>query len=218
MSLTNPTSFDLFIKFPDGYTVRTAGENLVYSRDQAWTVQDAIITTSQLKFTLDRISGASTAISAKYYIYETPLTGASGITLNLAQQLLRIAKPNIDVYTDTNPDNYKFLLYNSLKYLPSGSDNRSITIVGDTTDKSTEVAIAHNLGYVPYFSCFVDDFISFANTRFSHAPFRSNTATLTRKSEVYADSTNLYVKMFNKSSSTYTGKFYFKIYKNNLLL
>lgn len=217
LSLTNPTSFDLFLEFPDGYTVKCAGENLVFSRDQQFTVQDAILTTTQLKFTLDRISGSGTAINAKYYTYETPLTGSSGILINPIDHLIRVAKSGFSALTERDPNNYRFLSgYNTLKYLPTGVGNQSITIVGDTTLKSTEITVPHNLGYVPYFTCFVDDFVSFANTRFALAPFRNETLTLLRKSEVYADSTNLYIKMFNKSSSTYTGKFYYKIYKNNL--
>lgn len=215
LSLSNPTSYDIFIEFPDGYTVKCAGENLVYSRDQNWTVQDSILTTSQLKFTISRLSGASTALSAKYYIYETPLTGSSGITIDPNDHLLRVSKPTFNALTETDPNNYIFLSnLNTLKYYTSG--DQSISITGDGTLKSTEVTIAHSLGYVPYFTCFVDDFVSFANTRFSQAPYRNETLTLVRKSEVYADSSNLYVKMFNKSANAYTAKFYYKIYKNNL--
>ena len=215
LGLSNPASYDLFIEFPDGYVVKCAGENLVYSRDQAFTIQDVIITTTQIKGTISRISGAGTAISAKYYIYETPLTGASGISINLNDHKIRVAKTGFDVLTETDPNNYNYLSgFNTLKYYTSG--NQSISITGDGTLKSTEVTVAHNLSYVPYFTCFVDDFVSFPNDRFSQAPYRNETLTLVRKSEVYADSTNLYVKMFNKSANAYTAKFYYKIYKNNL--
>lgn len=217
LSLTNETAFDLFLEFPDGYTVKTAGMNKVYSRDQTFSVNDVIITTSQIKFQIDRISGSNTAIEAKYYLYETPLTGSSGISITPENHLLRVSKEGYNALTETDPNNYVFLSgYNTLKYLPSGAGNQSITIVGDTTLKSTEVTVAHNLGYVPYFTCFVDDFINFPNSRFALAPFRNQTLTTIRKSEVYADSTNLYLKMFNQSANTYTGRFYYKIYKNSL--
>lgn len=217
LSLTNEASFDLFLEFPDGYTVKCAGENYVYSRDQQWTVIDAIITTTQIKFTLDRISGSDTAITAKYYIYETPLTGSSGITITPSDHLLRVAKSGFNALQETDPNNYIFLSgYNTLKYLSSGAGNQSITIIGDGTLKTTEIMVAHNLGYVPYFVCFVDDFMNYPGVRYSQAPFRNETLTLVRKSEVYANSTNIYLKMFNKSANTYTGKFYYKIYKNNL--
>lgn len=217
LSLSNPSVFDTFVKFPDGKTVKAAGENLVYSYDQSFTVQDVIITTTQIKFTLSRLSGSGTAISISYKIYESPLTGSSGITINPDDHLLRIAKTGYNAYTERDPNNFNFLSgYNTLKYLPSGSGNQSITIVGDGTNKNTEAMITHNLGYVPHFSCFVDDFVSYPNSRFSPAPFRSNTLTIIRKSELYADSNYLYLRMFNKSANTYTGRFHYKIYKNNL--
>lgn len=217
LSLSNEAAFDYFIKFPDGYTVHGVGAGTVYSRDHNFLAWNAIITTTQIKLNLTRDGGAGTALTVKYYIYETPLTGASGISIVQNDHWLRVAKSGYNALNETDPNNYRFLSgYNTLKYLPSGAGNQSITIVGDTTDKSTEVTVAHNLGYVPYHVCFVDDFDNFPDERFSLAPYKNSTLTINRRAEVYADTTNLYLKMFNQSANTYTGKFYYKIYKNSL--
>lgn len=68
------TSFVLFLKFPDGYTALIMGSGETISRDEAFEASDAYITATQIKFYLKRNSGSATNISAKYYIFETPLT------------------------------------------------------------------------------------------------------------------------------------------------
>ena len=215
LSLSNPTSFDLFLKFPDGYAVKCAGFARTNSRDANWSATDTILTTSQIKTYITRYAGADTAISAKYYIYETPLAGTTGITITQSDHLLRVSKAGKNALTATDPDDYIFLSgYNTLKYSFAGST--TITIVGDGSDKTTEVSVAHELLYTPYFTCFVDDFVNFPDQRYALAPYSNNTISLTRQSEVYIDGTNIYLKMFNTSSNTYTGKFYYKVYKNNL--
>lgn len=219
LSLSNESAFDLFIKFPDGYTIKCAGDAFVSSRDQNFNASDAILTTSQIKVYIERNGGSGTIITGSYYIYESPLTGTTGISINQGDNLMRVSKNSYDGLTETDPNNYQFLSgYNTLKYLPSGAGSAAITIngAGTTTLLTTEGTIAHGLGYVPHYTCFVDDFINFPNQRFALAPFSSNALTITRKSEVYIDDTNLYVKMFNKSASNYTGRFYWKIYQNDL--
>lgn len=217
LAIDHETSFDVFFKFPDGYTVKVAGENMVFSRDQNFSVQDVIITNTEIKFTLTRTGGSGTSIHLKYYIYETPLTSTTGIEIIPEDHLLRIAKADIDASVALEPNDYTFLSgFNTLKYFLEG--NRSINIVGDTTFKTTEVSISHGLGYVPYFTCFVDDFVAYPNSRYALAPYRNETLISVRKSEVYADSSNLYLKMFNQSSSNFTAKFYYKVYRNKLNL
>lgn len=218
LSIDDATAYDVFIKFPDGKTVKAAGENIVFSRDQNFTIQDIIITNTEIKCYIARLGGSGTSINVIFLIYETPLANSTGIEINPTEHTLRIGKAGVDVTLELDPNSYKFLLFNTLKYLPSGAGNQSITIVGDGTFKTTELTIAHNLGYVPYFTCFVDDFVSFPNSRYALAPYRNETLTMIRKSEVYADSTNLYLKMFNQSLNTYTSKFYYKIYRNKLNL
>lgn len=125
-----------------------------------------------------------------------------------------IAKPGFDAKKETNPDNIIFSSeYNTLKYYLS--DNRSITIAGDGTDKSTVLTIAHNLGYVPFFIVFVDDFAN-GISRYAPVPYINNTLSLIRMAEAWADDTNLYLKMRNKSTDTLIAHFYYKIFKNKL--
>lgn len=213
LSLTNEAAFDLFVKIDSTYAVKAAGENTIPHGN--FKVYDAIITTTQIKFYVERLAGSGTAIEAKYYIYETPLSGSSGLSITSNDNLLRVSKAGINGLTETDPNNYTFLSgYNTLKYVQSGST--TITIIGDGTDKITTTTIPHNLGYHPFVVVFTDDFVNFAGSRFSAAPFRSDTASFIRRSGFYFDDTNLYVQMYNKSSNTYTVTFYYKIYKNNL--
>ncbi len=127
-----------------------------------------------------------------------------------------VTKSGFDADTETNPDNIVFSTeYNTLKYYLNG--NQSIQIVGDGTLKTTTVEITHDLGYVPFFLVYVDDFVA-ANGHYNIVPFTSSTVTVTRAAEAWADTTKLYLKMTNKSSNTYTAHFYYKIFKNNLLM
>lgn len=127
-----------------------------------------------------------------------------------------IAKSGYDALTETNPDNLIFSSdYNTLKYDPGNGGNLQITVIGDGTDKSTEVSQSHGLGYVPFFAVYVNDFI-IGTTKFYLCPFKSDTAGNTIRAESWADGTNLYFRLRNKSGSTYTATFYYKIFKNRL--
>ena len=90
-------------------------------------------------------------------------------------------------------------------------------MLGDGTLKTTQVQIAHGQGYIPFFIAYVDDFVTNPNSQWGIVPYRNSTLTLERKAEVYADSTYLNLKLFNKSLSTYTARFYYKIYKESSL-
>lgn len=135
-------------------------------------------------------------------------------------QKIVIAKQGYNAETGTNLDNFIFHSeYNTLKYDISG--HTSIQIVGDTTEKTTETTIAHNLGYVPFFVVYAYiDAIVGSETGYSIIPKYYNrptdSPTVFREVEAFADSTNLYVRFRNKSSATYTATFYYKIFKNNL--
>lgn len=129
-------------------------------------------------------------------------------------QKIIISKPTYNILTETNPDNLIFSSdYNTLKYYINGST--SITIIGDGTDKYSETTIAHNLGYVPFFIVYVDDFVN-ASAYYNIVPSFNNTLFIFREAHAYANTSNLYIRMRNKSTYTYTANFYYKIYRNNL--
>jgi len=72
VSLTNPTSYMLFVKFPDGYTALIPGKGTVNSSDNVYDISDSYIDTTQIGM---YISGAgNNTFYYKYYIFETPLT------------------------------------------------------------------------------------------------------------------------------------------------
>lgn len=127
-----------------------------------------------------------------------------------------VAKPGYNALTETNPDNLIFSSdYNTLKYYLNG--NTSIHIVGDDTDKITTTPIAHNLGYVPLFIVYVNFFTSAPNiNEYSIVPHESDVGVRIRRAEAWADSTNLYLQLRNKSLNDDTAVFYYKIFRNNL--
>jgi len=124
-----------------------------------------------------------------------------------------LTKPTKDATTETNPDNMVFSSdYNTLKYYLSGSQD--IAITGDGTDKSTEVTITHDLGYIPVFMVYVNNI--FDDSGYYLVPFAYNPLGTIREASAWADTTKLYLKFRNKSPTTYTAHFYYKIFKNSL--
>lgn len=130
-----------------------------------------------------------------------------------------VAKSGYDAETDTNLDHIVFSSdYNTLKYDISGTTE--IVIIGDTTEKTTETTIAHNLGYAPFFVVYVyvEEFLQ----GYAITPYYNNrptdSPTVFREAEAFVDDTNLYVRLRNKSANTYTAQFAYKIFKNKLNL
>jgi hypothetical protein len=129
-------------------------------------------------------------------------------------QKIVVAKPGYDANTETNPDNLVFSSdYNTLKYYLDG--NASITIAGDGTLKTSTTEITHDLGYVPFFIVYVNDFVN-SPSKYNIVPFLNGTVVETINAEAWADTTKIYLRMTNKSNSTYTANFYYKIFRNNL--
>jgi hypothetical protein len=119
-----------------------------------------------------------------------------------------IAKPGFDATTETNPNNLIFSSdYNTLKYYLSGFYQML------NVSTTTNVTIAHNLGYVPFFQVFVNDLHYFTN-QYGPVEYYDSTGFL-RAARAYVDSTNLYLSL-NLGSGTVTANWYYKIFKNNL--
>lgn len=208
----SPTSFLLFVKFPDGYTGFCVGVGGVISRDSNFKVSDVYIDSTKIDFLIERFGGSGTALKFKYLILETPFGSSSGYALNLSEHKVRVSKSGYNALTDTNPDHYSFLSgFNDLKYFASGSQN--ISIVGDGSLKQTTITIAHNLGYEPVF--FPEVQVSFLVSGYAFAPIYSVFFDDIR-AEAWVDDTNLYLRFTNQSSDNITANFVYKIFKNNL--
>jgi hypothetical protein len=125
---------------------------------------------------------------------------------------LTISKPGYEA-TDSNPDHLIFSSdYNTLKYFMSG--DLSITIVGDDTLKRDTWSVTHNLGYVPFFLCYVNDFVY--NEGYYLTPYFNSSIGITQNAEAWADTTKIYFRLTNRSMDTCTANFYYKIFANNL--
>ena len=210
----SPSTMLLFVQFPDGSTGFCMGTGGVISKDEYYKVSDVYIDSTKIDFLIESF-GDGTDFKFKYYILEAPMDSSSGITLDLSEHKIRVAKSGYNALTDTNPDHYTFLSgFNTLKYFTSGSQN--ITIVGDTTYKQTVVTIPHNLGYVPVF--FVEVQISFLVSGYAFVPIINQAGILFDvRGEAWADDTNIYLRMTNLSDGdSITANFVYKIFKNNL--
>jgi len=124
-------------------------------------------------------------------------------------QKIVITKAGYDATTDTNVDHQVFNSdYDTLKYYASGY----VDLVVSGSD--VETTVTHNLGYIPFFVAFVNNYAFADPTYFSMVPASINDFTFYDTSQVYADSTKLYFKCFT-NSSTVTLRFYYKIFRNN---
>lgn len=132
-------------------------------------------------------------------------------------QVIKISKAGNNVVTETDPDDLIYSSdYNSLKYYLSGGTTISIT--GDGSEKTSEVTISHNLGYVPYFIVYSDGPNLFSGS-YSIVPYYSeNNPSAGNKvyCEAFCGTANLTLKFTNKSANSYTANFYYKIYRNIL--
>jgi len=73
LSSYSPTSFLLYLEFPDGYSVMCNGIGRTASRDGNFVVTGVYIDSTNVGFYLSRSGGSGTALKAKYLIFETPL-------------------------------------------------------------------------------------------------------------------------------------------------
>lgn len=124
-----------------------------------------------------------------------------------------VSKPGFDVGTTTLADNLIFSSdYNTLKYATSGTYLM-------TTNTTTVGTIAHNLGYVPYFQVFVNQFdVGTAlggTSQFAVVEYYNLSAPL-RAARAYVDGTNLYLSYNAGGTNSYNIIWYYKIFKNNL--
>lgn len=218
-----PTSYLLFLKFPDGYSVLIPGKGLVESRNGAFYAGSAEIDTTSIKFTLVRMSGSATALKAKYYIFETPL-GDDEYSPDVSPgSKVVVAKTGFDALTETNPNNLFYSSdYNTLKYSLSGG--KQISIAGNGTLRQTTETVAHNLGYTPFFIVYARMYTEGYENNFNNIVPRWDRISFGEfvvsddRAEAWADSTNIYLRLTTKQDSgeTLRGVFNYKVFKNNL--
>jgi hypothetical protein len=124
---------------------------------------------------------------------------------------IAISKPNINVGTAVNANDLIFSSdYNTLKYSISGT-------YAMTTNATTVGTIAHNLGYTPFFTVYVNqfDFPGAGTAEFGLVEYFNLQSPL-RAARAYVDNTNLYLSYNAGTVPTYTIQWYYKIFRNNL--
>ncbi len=134
-------------------------------------------------------------------------------------QKIIISKAGYNVLTETDSNNLIFSSdYNTLKYHTSGSFSIDIDI--NNTDTTEVESIAHNLGYVPFFTVFIKhqtnylpacEYHTTVGYGFGEGVYRAFTT--------WATSSTLYVQVYSDADGvvdTYTADFRYKIFRNNL--
>lgn len=127
-----------------------------------------------------------------------------------------ISRNGKNVLTTTDPRDLIYTSeYNTLKYFRSGTVKLSLT--GNGSTQNVQKVIAHGLGYIPFFTCFVNTasgLVWFPVPR-SEQTAAPNTTTY---AGAYADKNNIYLTLqTNRDSPTVVSCiFYYKIFRNNL--
>lgn len=71
--ISNPSSYMVFVKFPDGYTAFLPGKGVIYAKNSAYNIHDSYIDSTQIGMYIEG-GGVGATLNYKYYVFETPLT------------------------------------------------------------------------------------------------------------------------------------------------
>lgn len=120
-------------------------------------------------------------------------------------QKIVVSKAGINAGTATNPNDLTYSSdYNTLKYHQSG------TVVLEPGGADVIGTVAHNLGYKPFFSAFVNTF----TPNFNMIPGRFSDAGNYTHADGWVDDNKLYLKIStNSSSGTFTFRYF--VFRNN---
>jgi len=214
-TLTTAHAFAAFIKFPDGYACRLPSQYAnSYTNNNFYAGQ---LISDNSKLYCDIVGTSGTAF-IKYYIFETPLSGTIGNTINLTDHLLRVVKSGHDALVETDANNYNFLSgYNTWKYYALGTAN--LTIVGNGGTQTALGSVYHGLGYYPVVECMTNDNLgggTLANTYYNTVPFDTSGIAFTDRANCYWDTNYVYFEFSYSGTETITQNFYYKLFKNNL--
>lgn len=138
-------------------------------------------------------------------------------------QVMKVSKEGYDVMgtAGTVPNNLNYSSeYNTLKYYTAGSAVVSGSAVFPFT-ANYYGTINHNLGYYPYFSCFINDGAD-TSIYYNNGYILVGAGGFVRYATAFASTANLIflLSLQNGASGTLSGTatFYYKIFKNNLNL
>ena len=127
-------------------------------------------------------------------------------------QKLRISKPGYNAITESDKRNLVFTSdLASLNYYAEGS-------VGVSGGSGVTVqTIAHNLGYIPFFTAFIGPLGVGGDTNdYCMCPFIFADFSNSFIGSVWADATNIYLSIDHDYPSTISVTFYYKIFRNSL--
>lgn len=214
-TISSPYKYIIFLKSPrDGKTIILGGNAMTRTYNEDSRLFGSTIDATNIYLTFP-LQVAGSMMSASWYIFGTGVSG----TIPASDMVLAVAKSGSNVLTETNPDNFNFhSSLATLKYFTSDTYD-----MGSITD-TTEVTIAHNLGYVPFFIVFVKDLAAIISNGYALVPYYFSRSSIPSPSRdvaawAYADETNIYLKAYyqtNAIGTAFTFTWYYKIFKNNL--
>jgi hypothetical protein len=216
-SISTAHAYLMYIKFPDNSVTKVSSNIHNFSKDGNYSCSQLLM--DKDKFYLSIGSGYNSfSATVKYYIFESPLSGTIGKTINLSDHLLRIAKSGYDASSDTEADHYNFLSgFNTLKYYALGTAN--LTIIGNGETQTALGSVYHGLGYYPVIECMTNDNLgggTLANTYYATVPFDTSAFAFTDIANCYWDTNYVYFEFSYSGTETITQNFYYKLFKNNL--
>lgn len=122
-----------------------------------------------------------------------------------------VAKEGFNALTETDPDNLIYSSdYDTLKYHLSGEINVS------PNGGTVEATVTHGLGYIPYFTAYVDNFAGSPGTNYNMCPGKFAGFPGYVDADVYADSDKLYFVVHTDYNNTITVNFRYFIFRNRL--
>lgn len=210
-SISVPHAFKAFIKFPDNSATFLSYQTN-NSRNGTYSCSETLISNTQIKSRIQSVGTTNFNVDIKYYIFNQPLVGTVGGTINLSDHKIRVAKTGYDAETETDYVNYKFLSgFNTLKYFDFGTTSLSIPGTSGGTVNGT---IAHNLGYYPYVDCFVND--NSFGIEYNTIPYNVTSFAFQNYASACWDDNNLYFNFKYTGTASRTSLFSYKLFKNDL--
>lgn len=214
----NPTTFTVahgfsftpivygFCKFPDGY-VAMPGEKEradAIPIDRMWNIE---VDATNIYFSFTK--GASNYnVDLRYYVFESALSGDAIFLDN--QPNVMITKEGGEASSEDDLSKIAFSSnYGTLKYKTSGYVD--IT----TSGSGAETTITHGLGYVPFFTAFVNGFAMASSDNYNMCPGAFSDFGFYGYAYAYADTDKLYFRI-ETNSLTATTRFYYKVFTNNV--
>lgn len=135
--------------------------------------------------------------------------------------VMKVAKPGINVLTNSDPEKFKFSSeYGTLKYYTKQSKQVTFTAGAPNNFVSGSNTYNHALGYYPFVEVFVRVYIGSPSGNYEYCPFFASGASVAYSANYKITTSDIvvYGSVDGVSSSTWVFDFLIFVYRNNLNL